>query len=433
MTALVYGCTLADETIQSVIDPDGLQMRSLARWPAFIEPSGDNLFKAIGTLMNMVQAARLNDLSHQELGGLRLLRRLTNNLVKDDPRQAALEQMMREIPLGGGYSLMPFGPAMLERAATLPVTCPSRHFGYDDCRRFGPNGHVGWIDNASFLLVKQNSPVLAASAVAVGLGLQGHIDAPIQPLPLVPADPALAAALAQALHLLPILYGTAHTCATEINTTDLCLYKALRKRGCRFTAELHMNPVIDLTRPVADLYADMRISNKPHINWGQKNLVFTDYTGAGLTDAIVEQLWHSLSRLRAEQIARYGNHMPRNSFDYSVALCRQGHGHLTMARDATGQLVGNALIIDEDGMSYYKEGASEHRINGKAPSFAVLWHAILQARQRGMRRFLPNRLIWPPVAHYRRHACAWEDWRWGQHEFKEGFSSKVETGFVYGF
>lgn len=424
--------SLAD--ISSRIDLDQYKHLSIRNWPLIKEAleSGDKT-NTLVSLRACISACEKNNLLLHELGGIRLLSRITEGRLNDEMRQSHLAQRLAAISLARGYSLC----ANNEGSDILFAGGENRRgsisLEYD--RRGSPENSV---DNASFSIRGKNGEVaLMASACVSQSGgiIGGALSQPVIPAILSDDKAGVGAALAEALPLLQIVYGARDILVSEIDNEGLLFYRSLVRRRASFSAQLYVYPYVDLNKSEEAIRSDIRKSSRSLVNWGSKNLTVEDFNGSLLTDALVNEIYEFIEKHHAAQIAQQGaNHMPRWSFDCTMELCQANRGEISVAFNSAAEMVGVSVVIYEDcDVVYYKEGAYDHDTQGKTPAQFLLLHCIFRAKAKGFKVFKPNRILPAPISHLDGQRIEWEPWRWANCDFKDGFSSTVISKIAYGF
>jgi hypothetical protein len=448
MTIRRYGGSLWNEAVYAVaqqrlvsfegilapIDINQYKHLSIRNWPLLKEAfESGHKATAIVRLCACIAACEKSNLFLHELGGIRLLSRITEGKISNDKRYRELVQRYGAIPITGGYVLCANQEGSDSSTAEGGNLYGSVYFEYD--RRVF-TGHA--LENASFSIRARNGKVvLAASASIVKSGgvIGSSTSHPVIPTILSDDKAGVGAALAESLPLLQIIYGAKDILISEIENDRLLLYRSLVRRRASFSAQLFVYPYVDLNKPAEAILSDIRKSSKPQVNWGSKNMTVADFSGSLLTDALVNDIYGFIERHHASQIARDGeNQMPRWSFECAMDLCRADRGEISIAFNSSAETVGVSIVIYEDcDVVYYKEAAYNHDVQGKSPAHFLLLHSILRAKAKGFKVFKPNRILHAPISYLGGHRIEWEPWRWANCEFKEGFSSTVVSKIAYGF
>lgn len=420
--------------ISSQIDINQYNNLSIRNWPPLKEvlESGDKT-TAIARLLACIAECEKNNLLLHELGGIRLLSRITEGKVNDEKRQSYLVQRFGAIPLTKDYTLC----ANNEGSDFLLAEDENRYgniyFEYD--RRGSPE-HV--LENASFSIRGRNGKValMASACIIKSGGIIGSSHThPVIPIILSDDKAGVGGALAEALPLLQIVYGAKDILISEIDPEGLLFYRSLVRRRASFSAELYVYPYVDLNKPEEAIRSDMRKSSRSLVNWGSKTLTVADFSGPLLTDTLANDVYEFIEKHHAPQIAQQGaNYMPRWSFDCTIDLCRANRGEISIAFNSSAEMVGVSVVIYEDcDVVYYKEGGYNHDIQGKSPAQFLVLHCIFRAKAKGFKVFKSNRLLPAPIYLEGHRIEEWESWRWANCDFKDGFSSTVISKLAYGF
>jgi hypothetical protein len=407
---------------------------SIRNWPPLKEvlESGDKT-TAITRLRACIAACEKNNLLLHELGGIRLLSRITEGKINDENRLRFLVQRFGAIPLTRGYTLCANDEGSGFLLGENENRYGSIYFEYD--RRGSPE-HT--LEDASFSIRGRNgkAALMASACILKSGSIIGSAHShPVIPAILSDDKPGVGAALADALPLLQILYGAKDILISEVDNEGLLLYRSLVRRRAAFSAQLYVCPYVDLTKTEEAIRGDIRKSSRPLVNWGVKNLTVGDFSGPLLTDALVNNIYEFIERHHASKIVQEGaNYMPRWSFDCTIDLCRANSGEVSIASNSSAEIVGVSVVIYENcDVVYYKEGAYNHDVQDKSPAQFLLLHCIFRAKAKGFKIFKSNRFLPAPITHVEGHRVEWERWRWANCDFKDGFSSTVISKFAYGF
>jgi hypothetical protein len=173
---------------------------------------------------------------------------------------------------------------------------------------------------------------------------------------------------------------------------------------------LRMHAVADLSLSEAQLYADLRRSAKPQVNWGRRSMQLS-YCNAANPDRAIFDAYRALHRQAAGRITRGDA-----SWDVMFDTVRRGRGELTAAT-LDGELVAGLLVVDGSQMCHYATAAYVRSRFDKPLAHWPLMDAIVRAKRRGLRRFEVGEVFFPASATPKEEAIG---------AFKKAFTSRVE-------
>jgi hypothetical protein len=154
----------------------------------------------------------------------------------------------------------------------------------------------------------------------------------------------------------------------------------------QFSATPVYKQVIDLTKDEEELRRAVRKSNKPHINWGDKNLSILTYDHSNVTPEIIEQF-------RQLHIAVAGKETRSSkSWDLQYKQIMENQAFLITGY-LEDQLVTAALFLHSPQYCYYGVSVSIREMFDKPLSHAILWRSVLEAKRRGCRNYEMGDLV----------------------------------------
>jgi hypothetical protein len=174
--------------------------------------------------------------------------------------------------------------------------------------------------------------------------------------------------------------------------------------------------ILDLRFPIADLRAQVRKSYKSLINWGAKNLTIA-VRGAG--DGAAVKDFADFKELHREASGRV-TRTDRTWLIQEEAV-RLGTAFFVGGR-LDGILVTAALFMCSATYCYYGVSASKRELFEKPLGHAILWNAIVQAKERGCHWFETGEQLIP-----RTRANSSSEKERGISSFKKGFGGKTFT------
>jgi hypothetical protein len=137
--------------------------------------------------------------------------------------------------------------------------------------------------------------------------------------------------------------------------------------------------ILDLSQDEDVLRRNIRKSYRSLINWGDKNLDIKVHDGSTAGTAIEE--------FRRLHIAVAGRETrPAESWSVQHRQIEAGQAFL-ITGEMDGKLVTGALFLLSSLYCYYGVGASVREMFDKPLSHAILWHSVLEAKQRGCRLY----------------------------------------------
>ena len=137
--------------------------------------------------------------------------------------------------------------------------------------------------------------------------------------------------------------------------------------------------LIDLTRPEAELWSDLRSSARWSVNKARRTGHTVEDAGAAGLDAFGELYLETARRVGFEANAAF-----RETY---AAFDRRGLARLLLARDADGQAVATLMLLDCGDRVIERYGASSTAGAAARANYLVKWEAIRTSRERGMTRY----------------------------------------------
>jgi lipid II:glycine glycyltransferase (peptidoglycan interpeptide bridge formation enzyme) len=155
----------------------------------------------------------------------------------------------------------------------------------------------------------------------------------------------------------------------------------LRGSGWEHVGEIQINRtrIIDLGRPEAELWGDLRSSARWSVNKARRNGYVVTEAGAGGLD--------DFERLYLETAARVGFDPGAAFRAVHAAWDRRGGARLLIAREPGGAPAATLLLLDCGDRVIELYGASSLAGARGRANYLVKWEAIRDANERGMRRY----------------------------------------------
>jgi RimJ/RimL family protein N-acetyltransferase len=147
--------------------------------------------------------------------------------------------------------------------------------------------------------------------------------------------------------------------------------------------ECQFNQVIDLAEGEAALWSGLTKSCRWGVNWGRKHLSLAVSTQIDALQAL-----RDLHLQAAGFVTRAAS-----TWDMQATMLERNEAFVVTAK-LDGEVVSAALFSISASDCYYGVAASDRRLFDKPLSHAVIWEAILHARQRGCRRFALGTQMW---------------------------------------
>jgi len=151
---------------------------------------------------------------------------------------------------------------------------------------------------------------------------------------------------------------------------------------------LHFTQVIDLSGSEEELRARVRKSYKSLINWGEKNLSLTlrDQNSARVEDMEAFRLLHI-------EVAGLETRTPQ-TWKIQMKMIQENEAFLVLGY-WDNALVTAAIFIHSPRYCYYGASASKRELFEKPLTHAVIWKAILHAKEIGCRWFEVGEQLFP--------------------------------------
>jgi hypothetical protein len=148
----------------------------------------------------------------------------------------------------------------------------------------------------------------------------------------------------------------------------------LLQKGARAT--LYFTQIIDLREPEATLYGQIRKSYKSLINWGKKNLHLKVIEGQTVDP-------DDVNRFRELHLHAAGRETrSRLTWHRQYEMVRAGEAFVVTG-ELDGELVTAALFPCSSRYCFYGVSASKRELFDKPMSHAVIWCALLHAKEHG--------------------------------------------------
>jgi len=156
----------------------------------------------------------------------------------------------------------------------------------------------------------------------------------------------------------------------------------------RAQAVPYFTQIINLSASETELFRQTRKSYKSLINWGKKNLFLRVIDG----EAIVPE---NIERFRQLHFHAAGRETrPRHTWDLQYEMVCHKEAFIILG-ELEGELVTAALFPYSAKYCYYGVSASKRELFSQPLSHAVIWNAILYAKQRGCFFFEPGTQYYP--------------------------------------
>lgn len=146
--------------------------------------------------------------------------------------------------------------------------------------------------------------------------------------------------------------------------------------------------MIDLSPPEVDLFRKVRKSYKSLINWGMKNLNLRVLSSENTVSEDIDEF----RELHFEVAGRKTR--PDRTWELQYKMICHSEAFAIMG-DLGGELVTAGLFSMSPGYCYYGVSASKREQFSKPLSHAVLWKAIVYAKQCGCRVFETGTQVYP--------------------------------------
>jgi hypothetical protein len=139
--------------------------------------------------------------------------------------------------------------------------------------------------------------------------------------------------------------------------------------------------IIDLSRPVEALRADVRERFRSWLNWGDRNMRLSFIDAADPDRAAFERFTAFHSRIAGR--GRRGDEY----WDVYWNEILAGRAEVILGFLEDGALVAGSAVIRAGGLAYYASGVNERDMFDKPLGHWPMWNAILRAKQAGMDHF----------------------------------------------
>ena len=146
--------------------------------------------------------------------------------------------------------------------------------------------------------------------------------------------------------------------------------------------------LIDLSPPAEELHSQLTKSYRNQVRWGERNLAI-EVIGPG---AVAQGLIDTFAELHAE--AAGGVTRSRESWRAQQSMVEAGEAFIITGH-LQGELVTAALFTFSDAQCLYGVSASRRDLFHMPLSHALLWRAILHARELGCRSFEMGEVVYP--------------------------------------
>jgi lipid II:glycine glycyltransferase (peptidoglycan interpeptide bridge formation enzyme) len=164
----------------------------------------------------------------------------------------------------------------------------------------------------------------------------------------------------------------------------LAMPPGLRQAGLfRFfdlQTEVRQTFLIDLTLDEAELYANLKEPLRRNIRGAEKEIVITHDPGC-------LRLLHDYQKVTLEDKGRTQHHSFADLERLFAACMEHDSGALWVARSPEAEVLAIILQVWDREKSYYLMGARNPASGNYRALSALLWHAILHAKQRGHKIF----------------------------------------------
>tara|TARA_Y100000588_G_scaffold372149_1_gene444354 strand:- start:784 stop:1776 length:993 start_codon:yes stop_codon:yes gene_type:complete len=154
----------------------------------------------------------------------------------------------------------------------------------------------------------------------------------------------------------------------------------------------YFTQVIDLTIPEADLHRSIRKSYKSLVNWGKKNLKLKILD----SEAIALEDLENFRKLHFHSAGRQTRSFDTWHLQYKMVCHKEA---FVILGELEGELVTAAFFPCSPRSCYYGVSASRRELFDKPLSHAVIWSAMLYAKQQGCRFFELGEQLYPGHGH----------------------------------
>jgi hypothetical protein len=225
------------------------------------------------------------------------------------------------------------------------------------------------------------------------------------------------------LKTLALRYGACdiHVVDSDIGATETAIGRAAYVRN--FLPEIHVSPMVDLTKEPEEITSAIRDSYRALIRKGEKSVTLK-YCNAREKDETALRAWRDLL------VA--ANSFQEGRIEREVAYAQEGHAEIAVGFLANDQCCGISVVRDDAGCSLYEIGNYPAYEDGAKYSHFFLHDAILRSKARGNLKFF--------LAHqdeaFARFACPGEILTQGKKYrdiefFKRGFANTVTRTLSY--
>jgi len=442
VTVHVQGQTTEVQTEASTVD-----IRELGvRWLPVVNdnlPPHQPVPVCVGHLINVAGICRANQLYADELGALRLARRLSSELASEIDGLIALRVAdgafrPQGLPEHVSFLHQRDDPeafrSHLEQPAIAGLAYPGvmyESFVQGTMVHSSPDTTPHFIDNLSFHVLRKGKKV---ATVPCWVNRDGALnwtnDTPVTVHCVdLAQESAIVSHALQYLQYLVRAHGCTSLVIREVNPEQMTLYKQVATNQ-KFSAELFTRPYLNLALSPDELQKNIRKSYKSHVNWCKDNLSTEHLSAGSITQDTVNTCFAKLQSFHADNIRKFGDGMPGGLYMYFVRKCLQGQGEIAITRHQ-GEICGITISVDDGDDTYYAQAGSIQLEDGKTPGAYNVLDAAARAQQRGKRRYLMDRFTcpsvsvdWPRLQESSDHAMALRF-------FKRGFSDEMEKAYVY--
>ena len=164
------------------------------------------------------------------------------------------------------------------------------------------------------------------------------------------------------------------------------LGKFLLSKGAE--AVPYFTEMVDLSPPEADLFRQVRKSYKSLINWGMKNLNLRVLESENTVSKDID----GFRELHLEVAGRKTR--PDRTWELQYQMICHNEAFAILG-ELEGALVTAGLFPISPRYCYYGVSASKRELFSKPLSHAVIWNAIVHAKQRGCRYFETGTQVYP--------------------------------------
>ena len=406
--------------------------------------------RLLGTLIVVAAICRKAGRIRDELGALRMARRITGGSIR------SIGESISEALGLLGSDAVPDGHLAVVSYASEPekfmqymngkrISSSAYHPGLEYGGLLGIPGFDGRnerpdLDNVSFLILNEGRVACVVPMLIypdhIGSWVrwvEGMPGMPIEVFCSVSVDRAVIfRSLGLYLRTLARCYGVR---MFSIHEDPAYAQILSRSMGSHFGYGLEVwdRPVVDLTRDIESIYGDVRKSYKSSINWGRRCLQMRYLSGSQLDDSAVSDALCALRKSQEQVYSQYGDAFDRRLYDEAIAMCKIGAGEVSISHLPDGDVCGAVIVTDARGISYYALGGARIADGNRSPSHWNVFHAIERAKIRGNVEFHLGRLFGPPIS-----SNGYTTRKMSKRErdisfFKHGFSGYAETRYVYQF